>query len=969
MEDFLERRSVARVPDEEVERLKREVPLEALVSASGVELKKAGADLVGRCPFHDDREPSLVVSPGKNLWHCLGACNAGGSVIDWVMRTQGVSFRHAVELLREGKAAGQLSGPAPARSTVRRLPSPVGHDAGDAEALAQVVEYYHSSLLSSPEALAYLRSRRIDDPEAVEVFRLGFANRTLSYRLPIRQRKEGAEARGRLQRLGILRESGHEHFNGCVVVPICDSAGNVVEVYGRKLDWDPRTGQAAHLYLPGPHRGVWNEGGLAGGEVIVCESLIDALSFWCAGYRNVTAAYGTAGFGDEHRSAFSRHKVAKAFIAYDHDDAGGTAAEKLAAELMATGVECLRVVFPWGADANDVAMGANDPRRELGRYLAEARWLGGAPATMPDVQQKAFGGFGAGAGEQSVPLPFSVAEPPPVPAVVTAHDELVVETDGRRWRVRHIPKGPTPGSLRVNLMVGAGERFHVDTVDLYVARQRGAFAEAAATELRCKPEQLREELGRVLLAVEDAQAAAAAPVEAGLEPMSAQEREAALELLCSPGLLDKVTDAFGALGVVGERDGALAAWLTLVSRLSDRPLGAVVQSSSAAGKSTLADAALSLVPPEAKVAYSAMTGQALYYLGHADLAHKALYIAEEEGASRAAYPLKLLVSEGRLSIAAAGKDPATGKLVTNTYEVSGPVALLMTTTSAELDDELANRLLVLAVDEGRAQTRAVQAAQRKAETLDGLVARATRAEVVALHANAQRLLAPVAVVNPHAPGLSFSDKATRARRDNAKYLGLVRAVALAHQHQRERKQVMVGGKAVTYIEAAPSDMAAVEAVCATVLGTTADEMSPATRRLLGALGDFVAGRSEPSFTRRELRDATGLGDSQLKVHLARLVDLEYLSVARAGPATAYELCLGPDRPVPEAYRPVPEGDRPGTGRPVRAHRPVTGRFAEEDQKPSTDREETSSSVDRPVLRALRGTGAGHGGEVDVGTGR
>ena len=164
-----------------------------------------------------------------------------------------------------------------------------------------MVEYYHATLLSSPEALGYLRSRRVDDPDAIEVFKLGHANRTLSYRLPTKERKEGAELRGRLQRLGVFRASGHEHFNGCVVVPITDSTGAVVEVYGRKLDWDPRTGQPAHLYLPGPHRGVWNEQGLAGGEVILCESLIDALSFWCAGYRNVTAAYGTAGFTDDHR--------------------------------------------------------------------------------------------------------------------------------------------------------------------------------------------------------------------------------------------------------------------------------------------------------------------------------------------------------------------------------------------------------------------------------------------------------------------------------------------------------------------------------------------------------------------------------------------------------------------------------------------------------------------------------------------
>ena len=274
------------------------------------------------------------------------------------------------------------------RSTLRHLPLPLEPDAGDAEALAQVVEFYHSTLLASPDALGYLRSRRIDNPDAVEVFRLGHANRTLAYRLPNRQTKPGAEARGRLQRLGVLRESGHEHLNGCVVVPVFDSSGAVVEMYGRKLDWDPRTGQAAHLYLPGAHRGVWNEQSLSGGEVILCESLIDALSFWCAGYHNVTASYGTAGFGDDHRAAFARHGVTRAFIAYDHDQAGDAAAEKLAAELMTSGIECLRVVFPYGADANDVAVGAEDPHANLAITLPKhAGWGRGTGALKPTMSQ------------------------------------------------------------------------------------------------------------------------------------------------------------------------------------------------------------------------------------------------------------------------------------------------------------------------------------------------------------------------------------------------------------------------------------------------------------------------------------------------------------------------------------------------------------------------------------------------------
>ena len=92
---------MARIPDHEIERLKRRVSVERLVEAAGIELKPHGKDRVGRCPFHDDKTPSLVVSPKTNLWHCLGACQVGGSVIDWVMRFEGVSFRRAVELLRQ----------------------------------------------------------------------------------------------------------------------------------------------------------------------------------------------------------------------------------------------------------------------------------------------------------------------------------------------------------------------------------------------------------------------------------------------------------------------------------------------------------------------------------------------------------------------------------------------------------------------------------------------------------------------------------------------------------------------------------------------------------------------------------------------------------------------------------------------------------------------------------------------------
>ena len=157
---------MARIPESEIERLKREVSLERLAEARGIQLQRHGADLLGLCPFHEDHQPSLVISPHKNLWHCLGACRAGGSVIDWVMRAQGVSFRHAVELLRSDRLPSGSPGEPPKRSTVTKLPAPIVRDADDREVLLEAVNFYHEALKQSPEALQYLEKRGLKSSDA-----------------------------------------------------------------------------------------------------------------------------------------------------------------------------------------------------------------------------------------------------------------------------------------------------------------------------------------------------------------------------------------------------------------------------------------------------------------------------------------------------------------------------------------------------------------------------------------------------------------------------------------------------------------------------------------------------------------------------------------------------------------------------------------------------------------------------------
>lgn len=943
---FLQEAPLARISEEELSRLKREVSVQRLAEADGVVLERRGKDLVGRCPFHEDETPSLSVTPAKNLWRCFG-CGAGGGPIDWVMRKRKVSFRLAAQMLMEGSLV--LGPDAPRLGP--KLEAVVSADMGDGALLAKVAGYYHETLKQSPEALAYLKERGLVHAEMIDRFKLGFSNRTLGYRLPQKVLKEGQAIRERLQALGVMRETGHEHLSGSLVIPILDEGGGVVQLYGRKITPNLRKGTAHHLYLPGPQRGVWNREILrASEEVILCESLLDALSFWCAGYRNVLAAFGVNGLTQEHEDVLLQNQVRRVLIAYDRDEAGETAAGKLAERLLVKGLDCYRVQFPKGMDANDVVRTMTPPHKVLGLMLRKALWLGkGAepergleplaetadvpsdasivasePVPTPKGLEKADVALetdspetlqagsvlsSLAVGPETLPEPFSrpvnararvrakrvsdllgLPDPPPVEK---REKEVILTLGQRRYRVRGLERNMSYDLLKVNVLVSQADAFHVDTLDLYSARHRGAFVKQASEELRIKEDVVKKDLGRVLLALEEMQDQ---QIQDALKPketvvkMEDWEREEALGLLKDKNLTTRILEDFAKCGVVGEDSNKLMGYLTATSRLLEEPLAVMIRSSTAAGKTSLMDAVLAFMPPEQVTQYSAMTGQSLFYLGEMDLKHKVLAIAEEEGASRASYALKLLQSEGELSIASTGKDPGTGRLVTNEYQVQGPVAIFLTTTAEEVDPELLNRCLVLSVDEDREQTRRIHQRQRTAQTLAGLLGKREENAVLRAHRNAQRLLKKVLVVNPFAERLTFVDSRTRTRRDHMKYLTLIRTIALLRQHQKPVRKVTHQGQEVDYIEADTVDIELANRLTAEVMGRSLDELSPQTRRLLELLsrmaGDICKRekieQTDLRFSRKTVRQYAGWSYDQVRVHLERLVDLEYLLIHRGG---------------------------------------------------------------------------------------
>jgi DNA primase len=947
---------MACIPDGELERLKREVSLKRLIEGQGLKLSVQGKDLACRCPWHEgDDTPSCIVSPKTNLWHCFG-CDAGGTVIDWVMRLHRVSFRHACELLAKqhpALAAAPATSAAPATVKLSqgklRTAQSFSLGAGDQALLDQVIDFYHTTLKSSPEALEYLEKRGLGSMKLIDHFRLGYANRTLAYRLAPKQYKAGAEMRAALQRVGILRDSGHEHFNGSIVVPLFGASADyalrpVVGAYARKLLDNLRAGTPKHLYLPGPHRGVFNREGLEGQpEIILCEALIDALTFWAAGYRNVTSCYGVNGMTDELMGALKSCGAQRVLVAFDRDEAGDRGADAVVKRLTAEGLDCFRLLFPKGMDANAYACTVKPIDKSLGVVIRSAQWLGqGAKpavtahavmairdeAPVETVERAAEIVPPIAASSYTVPdggveteSPPALPEPPaaampslPEPEPETQADERQVHLafGERRYRVRGLPRQLTE-ALKVNVLVtmastepassaADGGTLHVDTLDLYQAKQRQVFAKCAATELRVEEHILQRDLGRLLLKleqiIEERAKAAESPVLAPAAMTAAQTQEA-LAFLRDESLIERIMADVERVGLVGEPHNALVAYLACISRKLSAPLAVLIQSTSAAGKSLLMDTVLALVPVEDRVHYSAMTGQSLFYLGETDLKHRILAIAEEEGVRQAAYALKVLQSQGELTIASTGKDPATGMLVTQQYRVEGPVMLFLTTTAIDVDEELVNRCLVLTINESREQTRRILARQRSGRTLAGLVATSDAESIRQRHQNAQRLLRSLAVVNPYAEHLTFLDDRTRMRRDHAKYLTLIEAITLLRQHQRDIKTLRQAGAVIEYIEVTLEDIALANRLAHEVLGRSLDELPPQTRRVLGMIETFVTEcmqqrsvlRSDVRFTRRELRNRCGMSDAAIRVHLDRLVAMEYVRIVagKNGQRFEYEL--------------------------------------------------------------------------------
>ena len=735
------------------------------------------------------------------------SCGKSGDSLSFLESFRKLPFPQALEELRK------FTGPADAQPQVCRPQDPFPFDL-----LARVAEVWHQAFCQRPEGLAYLESRGLKDKEMLRLFEVGYCDGEQMLAITNAQERES------LQRVGILNEGGKELFSRCVVFPLKDKHGRAVGFYGRGIL--PRA-KVPHRFCAGAKTGLFYPQAARGAQrVFLVEGVLDALALYQAGFTNVMALGGTQGLTAAVVDHLKAEKVGELVLCLDGDGPGQVATAELAGRLQTEGF-CVRAVgLPDGQDP--------------------LSWVPGRS------QSELEGLFSPGPGDG--PL-----EPAASQEIKRSYRKL----------------SAAQGKLKVLVSLSWGDEKVEATVDLYSSRSRRQEAFAIARRLGLDIQEIEDWLLLVLRELEESKKSGESLQElfgkVEVPPMTAQQRQVAMDFLQRPDLVMAILNDMELLGYVGEDEAKLLGYCVSVSRKLEKPMSAIIQSGSGAGKSYLAKIIQSMTPPEDVVFYSRLSPQALYHMPKDYLVHKMLMLEERIGGESCDYQIRTLQSSDVLLQAIVVKDPATGQLFTRENEVRGPIAYLETTTNLRLNPENTSRCFEIPLDESPEQTRRIHERQKSLRSLEGLSMPQGREAVLQRHHDAQRLLESVPVVIPFVQHLTFPDRWLRSRRDHDRFMSLIEVLAYLHQYQRPRKR----HNGLEYIEATPQDYRWAYFLAAQALQGSLDEMSRWARELLTF---FEA--NPLSYTRRELRERLQWPDRRTRESLEELADLEYLEVSR-----------------------------------------------------------------------------------------
>ena len=457
-------------------------------------------------------------------------------------------------------------------------------------------------------------------------------------------------------------------------------------------------------------------------------------------------------------------------------------------------------------------------------------------------------------------------------------------------------------SLKVNIKAIRDQEVFINSIDLYKNRERQNFIMNLMDKFNFKDHiQLENELSKIIEVIEDHKEQKQKENQEEKKILAETQKEVGLTFLNNPLILSEIENDITALGYVNERKNKVLTYLVMCSRLMNDPLHAVVVARSSAGKSRLIDIIESLCPKHDLKSISDLTSQALYYMQENELKNKFVVIGEKEGSKGSEYPLRELISKKSITKSVPIKDPVTGLIKTITVKVNGPISLVETTSSGEINIENLNRCFIISVDESEEQTKFIQENQRFSDTLEGHLLKQQKNKIIEKHHSAQMLLKNITVINPFAPFITFPTQSIQTRRDHMKFLKLIKVICFLHQYQRQIKYHKLNNSdTLEFIECTLDDYkTAYELLIDGVLDNSFDDLQKPVRELLEIIKSYLKKKSIKEnvpvdkiiFTRKDIRDYSNWTFAQIRNNFQFLKEYEYLQTIQSknGLAHSYRL--------------------------------------------------------------------------------
>lgn len=812
----------------------KQIDLPQLLAQKGIHLKHNGnGSWLGLCPFHNDTKPSLSVSfkRDKWIWHCFG-CHKSGTAIDFIQALENKSFPDVYTELEQFLDINKTK-------EVNDL-------------LADIVKIYHNNLKSSKPAQDYLEKRGILDKDLIDTFVIGYCAGNIKDILP-----DDFKIKESLKDIGILNQNYNETYYNCITIPIFDDNGQAVGLYGRRItDYEPK-----HLYLKGEHRGVFNcKAAKVYSSIIITEAIIDALSLYKHGFKNVVSSYGT-GFTDIHINFLRQNKVKEVFLCFDNDPSGEKASQRAAKILSSYGIETKRLHLP-------------EQIKDINQYFNY----------QPDIDFKGTKETFAYLLDKAVKIGYSLANPKQQSQVKEKENDFSFLYEDIEYNI-HLIDVEEASSLRVVITAKNNDIRHTDKFDLYSQKQRRIFENIISSKFDIPNSKIESDLVNIILYLEAHKENLKNTPQKPIHTITNEDKEKAFQYLKDPHLIENITRDIESIGYIGEDTNKLIAYLVASSRKLKKPLSSIIVSQSATGKSFLMEAISLLMPDEEVEFYSRITPQSLYYMERDQLKNKLLIIDERSGSEEADYAIRSLQTRHKLSLAYPYKDATDGKLKTIVVEMEGPIAFMESSTKAKLNIENTTRSFMLYLDESEAQTKRIHQYQRYLRTLEGKKKQKQIPDVINLHKNIQRLLKPTEVIIDF-KNLTFPSTWIRTRRDQERFLCLIEVITYLHQYQRKiQKDEATNSE---YIRATQDDYLIAYELSKIALQDSLNDLPTPTKAFLGLLEDIISKKAieeaadEENFTfrRRDIREWLNLPDHMVKRHMRLLEELEYVNVKR-----------------------------------------------------------------------------------------